>query len=176
MSRVAEIPVSGNLDEKPEVCIIELGGTIGDIEGMPFIEAFRQFQFRVGRENFCSIHVSLVPQPKATGEHKTKPTQASVRELRGLGISPDMIVCRSEKPVDDGVKEKISHFCHVEPNTVINIHDCPTIYHVPLALRQQGLVPLLNQRLCLGMAVPRQFMKKWRNLADRAEHLRKVNK
>ena len=83
-----------NNEEKPEVCIIELGGTIGDIEGMPFIEAFRQFQFRVGRENFCSIHVSLVPQPRATGEHKTKPTQASVRELRGLGISPDMIVCR----------------------------------------------------------------------------------
>ena len=68
-----------------QICIIELGGTCGDIEGMPFIEAFRQFQFRVGRENFCSIHVSLVPQPKATGEHKTKPTQASVRELRGLG-------------------------------------------------------------------------------------------
>ena len=80
---------------------------------MPFVEAFRQFQFRVGRENFCSVHVSLVPQPNATGEHKTKPTQASVRELRGLGISPDVIVCRSEKPVDDSVKEKISNFCHV---------------------------------------------------------------
>jgi CTP synthase len=80
---------------------------------MPFVEAFRQFQFRVGRENFCSVHVSMVPQPSATGEHKTKPTQASVRELRGLGISPDLIVCRSEKPVDDSVKEKVSNFCHV---------------------------------------------------------------
>ena len=85
---------------------------------MPFVEAFRQFQFRVGRENFCSVHVSLVPQPNATGEHKTKPTQASVRELRGLGISPDLIVCRSEKPVDDSVKEKISNFCHVGVNQV----------------------------------------------------------
>ena len=101
-----------------QVCIIELGGTVGDIEGMPFVEAFRQFQFRVGRDNFCSIHVSLVPQPKATGEHKTKPTQASVRELRGLGISPDLIVCRSEKPIDDSVRDKISNFCHVEKDQV----------------------------------------------------------
>ena len=85
---------------------------------MPFVEAFRQFQFRVGKENFCSIHVSLVPQPSATGEHKTKPTQASVREIRGLGISPDIIVCRSEKPVDDSVKDKISNFCHVAPEQV----------------------------------------------------------
>jgi len=172
VEKVAQVPVV-DCNETPEVCIIELGGTIGDIEGMPFIEAFRQFQFRVGRENFCSIHVSLVPQPRATGEHKTKPTQASVRELRGLGISPDMIVCRSEKPIDDSVKEKISLFCHVEPNKVINIHDCPTIYHVPLVLRQQGMVTLLNEKLCLGMTVPRQYMKKWRKLADRAEHLRK---
>merc|ERR1711997_201971 len=97
----------------PEVCIIELGGTIGDIEGMPFVEAFRQFQFKVKRENFCNVHVSLVPRPSATGEHKTKPTQASVRELRGLGLSPDIIFCRSEKPVDQSVKDKISNFCHV---------------------------------------------------------------
>ena len=171
VAKVAEIPVSGNSSEKPEICIIELGGTIGDIEGMPFVEAFRQFQFRVGRENFCSIHVSLVPQPKATGEHKTKPTQASVRELRGLGISPDMIVCRSEKPIDESVKEKISNFCHVEPQKVINIHDCPTIYHVPLVLRQQGLVDLLNDRLQSNIQVPRKFMKKWKMLADRGWYL-----
>ena len=85
---------------------------------MAFVEAFRQFQFRVGRENFCSVHVSLVPLPKATGEHKTKPTQVSVRELRGLGISPDLIVCRSEKHVDESVKEKISNFCHVPVDQV----------------------------------------------------------
>ena len=95
IERVAQLPVNnGNgdtNDEVPEICIIELGGTIGDIEGLPFVEAFRQFQFRVKRENFCSVHVSLVPQPKSTGEHKTKPTQASVRELRGLGICPDLV-------------------------------------------------------------------------------------
>ena len=95
---------------------------------MPFVEAFRQFQFRVGKENFCSIHVSLVPQPSATGEHKTKPTQASVREIRGLGISPDIIVCRSEKPVDDSVKGKISNFCHVAPEQVRSLSQFVTLY------------------------------------------------
>ena len=84
-----------------------------------------------------------------------------------------MIVCRSEKPIDESVKEKISNFCHVETQKVINIHDCPTIYHVPLVLRQQGLVDLLKERLNLGINVPKKFMKKWRVLADRAEHLRK---
>ena len=87
---------------------------------------FRQFQFRMGRENFCSIHVSLVPQPSATGEHKTKPTQASVRELRGLGISPDIIVCRSEKPIEDSVRDKISLFCHVHTEQVKRLfRRCP---------------------------------------------------
>ena len=123
VERVSKVPVSGDMTE-PEVCIIELGGTIGDIEGMPFVEAFRQFQFKVKRENFCTVHVSLVPKPKATGEHKTKPTQASVRELRGLGLSPDLIFCRSEQAIDASVRNKISNFCHVEPNQVINIQDC----------------------------------------------------
>ncbi|GFN89987.1 ctp synthase [Plakobranchus ocellatus] len=89
VTKVAEKPVDGQ--EKADVCIIELGGTIGDIEGMPFIEAFRQFQFRVKKENFCCVHVSLVPQPKTTGEQKSKPTQSSVRELQGLGLSPDIV-------------------------------------------------------------------------------------
>ncbi len=189
VERVAKVPVTpgfgANLHrqqeeeeigdhERPQVCIIELGGTIGDIEGMPFVEAFRQFQFRVGKNNFCSIHVSLVPQPKATGEHKTKPTQASVRELRGLGISPDLIVCRSENPIDDSVRGKISNFCHVAADKVINIHDCATIYHVPLALRQQGMVRLLSDCLNLEMPIDRRFLSEWKGLANRAEHLRKV--
>jgi CTP synthase len=107
VERVARIPVdvrvtpeakpgatgggSDGADHVPEVCVIELGGTIGDIEGMPFVEAFRQFARKVGASNFCNVHVSLVPQPKTTGEHKTKPTQVSVRELRGLGLSPDLV-------------------------------------------------------------------------------------
>ncbi|KAB0403629.1 hypothetical protein E2I00_017903 [Balaenoptera physalus] len=100
-----------------------LGGTIGDIEGMPFVEAFRQFQFKAKRENFCNIHVSLVPQPSATGEQKTKPTQNSVRALRGLGLSPDLIVCRSSTPIEMAVKEKISMFCHVNPEQYIDSID-----------------------------------------------------
>ena len=126
VERVAARPVSPDMAE-PEVCIIELGGTIGDIEGMPFVEAFRQFQFRVGRENFCSIHVSFVLE-LSPGEHKTKPTQASVRDLRALGISPDIIMCRSKKPIADAsIREKISNFCHVSTNqvqskTIISLH------------------------------------------------------
>ncbi|KAI5133270.1 Ctp Synthase 2 [Manis pentadactyla] len=95
--------------------LVFLGGTIGDIEGMPFVEAFRQFQFKAKIENFCNIHVSLVPQHSATGEQKTKPTQNSVRVLRGLGLSPDLIICRSSTPIKMATKEKISMFCHVNP-------------------------------------------------------------
>ncbi|XP_022256317.1 CTP synthase 1-like isoform X2 [Limulus polyphemus] len=172
VERVAQVAVTPD-DQTPEVCIIELGGTIGDIEGMPFVEAFRQFQFRVKRENFCCVHVSLVPQPKATGEHKTKPTQASVRELRGLGLSPDLIACRSEHPVTDGVKEKISNFCHVVPNQVICIHDVPSIYHVPLLMHNQGLTELFIKRLQLNLPEkrPRRFLSKWQDLVDRVDHL-----
>lgn len=157
----------------PEVCIVELGGTIGDIEGMPFVEAFRQFQFRVKKENFCCAHVSLVPSPKATGEPKTKPTQSSVRELRGLGLSPDLIICRSEKPIGDSIKDKISNFCHVGPEQVITIHDLSSIYRVPLLLEDQGIIEYLNERLQLNIQIPPEFMNTWRNLAERIDHLRK---
>ncbi|KAG7191154.1 hypothetical protein KM043_007178 [Ampulex compressa] len=174
VERVAYQPVTedGNI---PEVCIVELGGTIGDIEGMPFVEAFRQFQFRVKKENFCCAHVSLIPQPRSTGEPKTKPTQSSVRELRGLGLSPDLIVCRSEKPIGNSVKEKISNFCHVAPEQVITIHDLPSIYRVPLLMENQGVIEFLTNRLQLNidMPRPRYFMRKWKNLADRYDHLRK---
>ncbi|XP_063613970.1 CTP synthase 1-A-like isoform X1 [Penaeus indicus] len=170
---VAHRPVDGDHAD-PEVCIIELGGTIGDIEGMPFVEAFRQFQFRVKRENICVVHVSLVPQPSSTGEHKTKPTQASVRELRGLGLSPDFIVCRSEKPIDQSVKHKISNFCHVSPEQVICLHDASSIYAVPLMLEEQQVSHLLSDRLSLNLNThrPRNFMKKWRDLSTKHEHLR----
>ncbi|OAD53195.1 CTP synthase [Eufriesea mexicana] len=174
VERVAKQSVTKDGD-LPQVCIIELGGTIGDIEGMPFVEAFRQFQFRVKKENFCCAHVSLVPQPKYTGEPKTKPTQASVRELRGLGLTPDLIVCRSEKPIGDSVKEKISNFCHVAPEQVITIHDLSSIYRVPLLMEFQGVIEFLNERLQLHIEMPRPryFMRKWRDLADRIDHLRK---
>uniref|UniRef100_A0A182SXV7 CTP synthase N-terminal domain-containing protein n=1 Tax=Anopheles maculatus TaxID=74869 RepID=A0A182SXV7_9DIPT len=176
VERVAVTPVKDNV--VPEVCIIELGGTIGDIEGMPFVEAFRQFQFRVKKENFCVAHTSLVPLPRATGEPKTKPTQASVRELRGFGLSPDMIVCRSENPIGDEVKDKISNFCHVAPNQVICIHDLSSIYHVPLLMEQAGVIDILKERLHLNLPAqrPANFMQSWRDLAERVDNVyKKVN-
>lgn len=176
VERVAKQPVTDGVE--PQVCIVELGGTIGDIEGMPFVEAFRQFQFRVKRENFCVAHVSLVPLPRATGEPKTKPTQASVRELRGLGLSPDLIVCRSEKPIGNEVKDKISNFCHVAPEQVVCIHDLSSIYHVPLLMEEAGVIEFLNERLKLEIPLPRpvRFMQSWRDLAERVDNVyKKVN-
>lgn len=169
VQRVARIPVDGS-GLTPQVCVIELGGTIGDIEGMPFVEAFRQFQFTVGSENFCNVHVSLVPQPGNTGEQKTKPTQHSVRQLRGFGLSPDIIACRSVTPLEESVKQKISNFCHVAPKQVVAIHDCTSIYRVPLLLKQQAVLDFIIKRLELpiktGTSSP-QTIYKWRNLAER---------
>uniref|UniRef100_A0A671KNX0 CTP synthase n=1 Tax=Sinocyclocheilus anshuiensis TaxID=1608454 RepID=A0A671KNX0_9TELE len=160
--RQARVPVDDD-DVEPQVCVIELGGTVGDIESMPFIEAFRQFQFKVKRENFCNIHVSLVPQPSATGEQKTKPTQNSVRELRGLGLSPDL--------VSQAVKEKISMFCHVEPEQVICVH-VSSIYRVPLLLEDQGVVGYFCRRLNLPIETrPRKMLAKWKEMSDRSDRL-----
>uniref|UniRef100_A0A667Y3L3 CTP synthase n=1 Tax=Myripristis murdjan TaxID=586833 RepID=A0A667Y3L3_9TELE len=157
---------------EPQVCVIELGGTVGDIESMPFIEAFRQFQFKVKRENFCNIHVSLVPQPGATGEQKTKPTQNSVRELRGLGLSPDLIMCRCSTPLETAVKEKISMFCHVEPTQVICVHDVSSIYRVPLLLEDQGVVGFFCQRLDLPVEMrARKMLTKWKEMSERSDRL-----
>uniref|UniRef100_A0A8C7F0B8 CTP synthase n=2 Tax=Oncorhynchus TaxID=8016 RepID=A0A8C7F0B8_ONCKI len=157
---------------EPQVCVIELGGTVGDIESMPFIEAFRQFQFKVKRDNFCNIHVSLVPQPSATGEQKTKPTQNSVRELRGLGLSPDLIMCRCATPLENAVKEKISMFCHVEPTQVICVADVSSIYRVPLLLEEQGVVGYICQRLDLPIEMrARKMLTKWKEMSDRSDRL-----
>ncbi|KAJ1965463.1 CTP synthase ura7 [Dipsacomyces acuminosporus] len=148
VERVAHIPTSAD-GRVPDVCIVELGGTVGDIESAPFIEAMRQFQFRVGHDNFCLIHVSLVPVVGAVGEQKTKPTQASVRDLRGLGLSPDILACRSATPFEEGIREKLSMFCQVSPQQVLSVHDCESLYHVPILLRKQGLIDVLTNRLKL---------------------------
>ena len=109
IERVSRLPVDGSPGQ-PDVCIIELGGTVGDIESMPFIEALRQFQFRVGSDNFCLIHVSLVPVVGAVGEQKTKPTQHSVQALRSAGLSPHMLACRSQAPLEQSVMDKLALF------------------------------------------------------------------
>lgn len=140
---VAHQPADGS-DEIPDACIIELGGTVGDIESSPYIEALRQFQFRVGRENVTFVHVSLVPVMGPVGEQKTKPTQHTVKELRGLGITPDILVCRSTAPLTVETREKLAAFCHVSPQAVMSTHDVPNIYHVPLMLQDQGLCDILG--------------------------------
>ncbi|MBT5280841.1 MAG: CTP synthase (glutamine hydrolyzing) [Euryarchaeota archaeon] len=140
---VAKRPADGS-DVSPDVCIVELGGTVGDIESAPYLEALRQFQFRVGRENVTFVHVSLVPVMGPVGEQKTKPTQHTVKELMGLGITPDVLVCRSSKPLTQETRDKLAAFCHVDAKAVFSTHDVPNIYHVPLMLEEQGFCNILD--------------------------------
>ncbi len=122
-----------------EIAIIEVGGTVGDIESQPFLEAIRQFQHEVGPGNAILIHVTLIPYLKASGELKTKPTQASVKDLQGMGIRPDIIVCRSEHPIDNQVKGKIALFCNVPQGHVLQNLDVDVLYEAPLAMEQENL-------------------------------------
>ena len=127
-----------------DVCLIEVGGTVGDIESSVFLEALRQFQFRVGHDNFCLCFVSLVP---ILGEQKTKPTQHGVRDLRSLGLSPSVIFCRCSEPLEEAVKQKISSFCHVPATNVLSVHDVNNVYHVPGLLEDQALYNILAKEL-----------------------------
>ncbi|KAG0026667.1 CTP synthase ura7 [Podila clonocystis] len=180
VERVATIPVDDS-GEEPDVCIIELGGTVGDIESAPFVEAMRQFQFRVGHENFALIHVSLVPTIGSVGEQKTKPTQASIRDLRGLGLTPDLIACRCEKTgLDEGIQSKISMFCHVQPEQVLAVRDCSSVYHVPELLKDQGMVDYLWKRLNIEKTISitpalkekgSDMWRKWNQLTSAQERL-----
>jgi len=136
IERVAAVPVDGK-EGPADVCVIELGGTIGDIESAPFIEALGQFSYRVGAGNFCLVHVSLVPVLNVVGEQKTKPTQHSVRGLRGLGLTPNMLACRSTKELEENVKDKLSQFCHVPAANIFTLYDVSNIWHIPLLLRDQ---------------------------------------
>ncbi|KAI9365142.1 CTP synthase [Pilaira anomala] len=177
IENVVSMPIEG--DEKPDVCIIELGGTVGDIESAPFVEAMRQFQFRVGHDNFCLIHVSLVPVVGSVGEQKTKPTQMSVRDLRGAGLTPDLIACRSSKPLDESVASKISMFCHVGPEQVLAVHDVSSVYHVPLLLREHGVMDFFRRRLNLDALkisderrlAGEKLWTEWNTLANSYLHL-----
>lgn len=147
IERTSHMPVDGSNDP-PQVCVIELGGTIGDIESMPFVEALRQFAYRVGNDSFCLVHLSLVPLV-SSGEQKTKPTQHSVKDLRSLGLSPDLILCRSSAEVDVSIKSKIAFFCQVAPSAVVSVHDVPNLYHVPLLMLEQGVMQMITNKLHL---------------------------
>ncbi len=151
-----------------DVTIVEVGGTVGDIEGLPFLEAIRQFRHTVGADNVMYVHVSLVPYLRAAGELKTKPTQHSVKELRSIGIQPDVIVCRTERPLSRAVKEKIALFCDVSPEAVIQAMDAATIYEVPLILEREGLGDLIVRRLGLECGPP--DLSEWQEMVDRILH------
>ncbi len=149
-----------------DVVIVEVGGTVGDIEGLPFLEAIRQFKRTVGEANVMYIHVSLVPFLRAAGELKTKPTQHSVKELRSIGIQPDVIICRTERPLSRSIKEKIALFCDVEPEAVIQALDAQSIYEVPLILAEEGLDRIILQRLGLEH-LPEPDLAEWRRIVER---------
>jgi len=150
------------LDGDVDVAIIEIGGTIGDIEGLPFIEAIRQFRNDVGRQNAIFIHVTLVPYIKTAGEVKTKPTQHSVKELRAIGIQPDILLCRTEVPLPKDLKAKIGLFCNVSTDEVITAQDVANIYEVPLRFHEEGLDSRVLELLNIWTGAPR--LKPWQEL------------
>lgn len=151
-------------EHQPDVQIVEIGGTVGDIESLPFMEAIRQMGNEEGRGNALFIHVTLVPYIAAAGELKTKPTQHSVRELREIGIAPDILLCRSDRPISVDMRRKIALFCNVQENAVISALDLPTIYEVPIAFHEQGLDDLIVTDLGLMEKFPSADLKAWRDL------------
>lgn len=151
-----------------DVVITEIGGTVGDIESLPFLEAMRQFMFAKGPTNAINIHVTLVPYIKSAGEVKTKPTQHSVKTLLEIGVQPDVLVCRSEQPLTKEVREKIALFTNVEPESVIDAHDVQTIYEVPLTLLEEELDEIILEKL--DLTCPRPNLKEWRKFVDRVRH------
>ncbi|MEG3894505.1 MULTISPECIES: CTP synthase [unclassified Microcoleus] len=149
----------------PDVVITEIGGTVGDIESLPFLEAIRQFRKDVGRQNVVYMHVTLIPWIPSAGEMKTKPTQHSVKELRSIGIQPDILVCRCDRPLSLGMKQKLSEFCNVPEECVITAQDAKSIYEVPLMMEQEGLA---EQTINLLQLEPRQpDLTQWQTLVNR---------
>jgi CTP synthase len=150
--------------ENPDVIIVEIGGTVGDIESLPFLEAIRQMGNEEGAGNTLFIHVTLVPFIAAAGELKTKPTQHSVRDLREIGIAPDILLCRSERPLSYDLRSKIALFCNVKESAVISAQDVDTIYDVPLAFHEQGLDELIVKQLGFGARASHSNLSEWRDL------------
>ena len=148
-----------------DVVITEIGGTVGDIESLPFLEAIRQFRQDVGREHAIFVHLTLIPFISAAGELKTKPTQHSVRELMEIGIQPDILICRTDRPVADEIKRKIALFTNVDPNAVIDAQDVSTIYEVPLAFHRQKLDELVVEKL--GLDTPPPDLARWESIVER---------
>lgn len=161
--RVADSPA------KPDVVITEIGGTVGDIESLPYLEAIRQFEWDLGQDNVLYIHVTLLPYLNMAGELKTKPTQHSVKELQSIGIQPDIIVLRSEHEVEESLKAKIALFCNVDENAVVTNLDAPELYEVPLMLEREGLARLVCEKMSLTSKEPQ--LKDWKELVARSKSL-----
>jgi len=151
-----------------EVAVVEVGGTVGDIESLPFLEAIRQMGITLGRDNVCYIHLTLVPFIPTAGEMKTKPTQHSVKELREIGIQPDVVLCRADRPIPDGDRRKIALFTNVPPDAVIPALDTDSIYKIPAALSSEGLDVIVCKKL--AMDPPSADLATWRRLTDALEH------
>ncbi|MGI8880660.1 MAG: CTP synthase [Jatrophihabitans sp.] len=169
-ARIRRMADPGTDGQRPDVVITEIGGTVGDIESLPFLEAARQVRHDVGRDHCFFIHVSLVPYLAPSGELKTKPTQHSVAALRSIGIQPDAIVCRSDRPIPDGVKRKISLMCDVDAEAVVSATDAPSIYEIPKVLHAEGLDAYVVRRL--GLPFHDVDWTVWSDLLERVHHPR----
>jgi CTP synthase len=154
--------------EGADLCIVEIGGTVGDIESLPFLEAVREFRWDLGRENVIYVHLTLVPFIATAGELKSKPTQHSVKELTGLGIQPDILLCRCDRPLEQKLKAKIAHFCNVEENCVIADRDVPSIYEVPLFFHEEGFDQRVCEKLNIWTGAPN--LSKWRRIVKVAQN------
>lgn len=157
-----------------DVIITEVGGTVGDIESLPFLEALRQMKADMGSDNVMYIHTTLIPYLKAAGEMKTKPTQHSVKELRSLGIQPNILVVRTELPVSQNTKNKLAQFCDVNPEAVIESRDVETLYSIPLALQAQNMDQIVCDHLKLD--APAADMTEWRALEEKVLNLKRKQK
>jgi CTP synthase len=153
-----------------DIALCEIGGTVGDIESLPFLEAIRQFRWDRSKEEVLYVHLTLVPYLASAGEVKTKPTQHSVKELTGLGIQPDLLLCRTEKELDPGIKRKIAHFCNVEEKAVITAQDVKSIYEVPLRFHAEGLDERIVEKLNIWTAAPN--LKPWQNLVATIQNVK----
>jgi CTP synthase len=151
-----------------DINIVEIGGTVGDIESLPFLEAIRQFRYHVGKENVLYVHLTLVPYIKTAGELKTKPTQHSVNELREIGIQPDLLLCRTERPLPPEMKRKIAIHCNLDPDAVIAAMDVSTVYEVPLSFMEEGLDKLIEKKLALNLREP--DLEIWNQVVERIKN------
>ena len=173
-NEIKERILKGSTDKTVDIVITEIGGTVGDIESLPFIEAVRQLRRTLGKENAVHMHVTLVPFIETAGELKTKATQHSVKELRSLGIQPDIIICRSDRPLDPDVKQKISLLCDIDIEAVISAIDTDSIYAVPLFLFEEGLDDIVVNRL--GLVTKPAELTEWISLVDRIKHIERSDR